>query len=288
MQIRVTLVSPNPIDDRLLDGVPAHSVTASEEPFGHVLHAFAKSDDPERLRRELTAHPLAVAVVDGPLAQQDAQLILCDVDSTLTTTEAIDLIAEHAGRGAEVAEITEAAMRGELDFEPSLRARVATLKGLPTRILDEVYPRMTLSPGARELVTAAHERGARFGVTSGGFSQLVGPLADELGLDFFSANELGVAVRDGVPTLTGEVVGAVVDRRRKARDLRDFARASGVRLERCVAVGDGANDVGMLAAAGLGIAYCAKPMAALQADVSIDFPRLDAVTAFAFPTGAGR
>ena len=165
-------------------------------------------------------------------------------------------------------------MRGELDFESSLRERVATLRGLPAGVFGDVLPCMTLSPGARELIAALHEAGVRVGVTSGGFSALVGPLAEELCLDFFNANHL--EVRNG--HLTGQVTGTVVDRAQKARDLTQFAQDSGVPLEYAVAVGDGANDLGMLAAAGLSVAYCAKPATATRADAVIAFPRLDALT----------
>lgn len=288
MHTRVTLASPHPLADDLLAGLSPSRTRAQETSFGHVVHAFVECDDPEGLhiglRREAGTQ-VAAGVVDGELTSHDAGLVLCDVDSTFTTTEAIDLLAEHAGRGAEVAAITEAAMRGELDFEDSLRRRVATLEGLPTAVFDEVYPRMTLTPGARELVAAAHARGARIGVTSGGFTQLVSRLADEVGLDFFSANLLGTVRRDGREVLTGEVVGEIVDRVRKARDLRAFAACAGVPLSRTVAVGDGANDLTMLATAALGIAFRAKPVTAAQADVHIAFPRLDAVAAFAFPAG---
>lgn len=286
MHTRVTLASPAPIPDVALSALAHAQVRAWEAPFGHVVHAFLECDDPESLRTRLRADAgpgVAVGVIDGELAESDAGLVMCDVDSTFTTTEAIDLLAEHAGRGAEVAAITEAAMRGELDFAESLRRRVATLKGLPTTVFDEVYPRMTLTPGARELVAAVHERDARIGVTSGGFTQLVGPLADEVGLDFFSANVLGTTRREGREVLTGEVVGDIIDRRRKSVDLRTFAADAGVPLSRAVAVGDGANDLTMLATAALGIAFCAKPVTAAQADVHVPFQRLDAVAAFAFP-----
>ncbi|MFV0428767.1 MAG: phosphoserine phosphatase SerB [Arachnia sp.] len=217
------------------------------------------------------------ALISGQLADAPARLLLLDVDSTLTTTEAVDLLAEHAGVAAEVAAVTERAMRGELDFEASLRQRVATLAGLPVSVFDDVAPRMTLSAGARELIAAAHGSGAVIGVTSGGFSQLVGPLAESLDLDFWNANHLETA--EG--KLTGQVLGTVVDRQQKARDLRRFAAENQVPLELSVAVGDGANDLDMLDAAGLGIAYCAKPMTAAAADVALQFPRLDAVAAFA-------
>lgn len=283
---RVTFVSPHPIPDDLVGRVVSADVTHVETTFGHAVHAFAEVPDPESLRLELrdaAGVEVAVAVVDGPLRDDDARLVLCDVDSTFTTTEAIDLLAEHAGTGAEVAAITEAAMRGELDFEESLRRRVATLAGLPVRICDEVYPRMTLTPGARELVAAVHARGATIGVTSGGFTHLVGPLAEEAGLDHWNANQLETHVVDGVECFTGAVVGQVVDRAQKARDLRRFADRAGCELATTVAVGDGANDLSMLAASGLGIAFRAKPVTAAQADVHVAFPRLDAVAALAFP-----
>ena len=211
---------------------------------------------------------------------EPARLILMDVDSTLTTTEAIDLLADHADVGALVAGITERAMRGELDFEASLRERVATLQGLPTSIFDEVGAAMTLSLGAVELIAAAKTAMVPIGVTSGGFVQLVAPLADRLGLDFHNANRLETEAVDGVERLTGRVVGQVVDRNQKARDLARFAHASGVDPAYTVAIGDGANDLGMFDAAGLSIAYCAKPVTAAAADVAINFPRLDAAAAF--------
>lgn len=286
MPIRVTFASPAPVPSELVERAAPTRVHEHEAHFGHVVHVLTEHDDPEALRAELRGSAdddVAVGVVDGALAHEHARLLLLDVDSTLTTTEAIDLLAEHAGKGDEVGAITEAAMRGELDFAQSLRRRVSTLEGLPASIFDDVYPRMTLSPGARELVATARARGARVGITSGGFTQLVGPLAEELGLDFSHANRLETVRRDGAELLTGRVVGDIVDRDQKSRDLLEFARNSDVPLTHTVAVGDGANDLRMLATAALGIAYRAKPVAALRADVSIGFPRLDAVAAFAFP-----
>lgn len=257
---------------------------SDETLYGQRISMLTEHDDPEALRTALraVAGEVAVGVVSGPLAHVPARLLLMDVDSTLTTTEAIDLLAEHAGVGPQVAEITERAMRGELDFAESLRERVATLAGLPTSIFAEVGPAMTLSHGAAELIAAAHADGAKVGVTSGGFTQLVGPLADRLGLDFSSANELETEVVGGEERLTGRVIGTIVDRDQKARDLLRFAHAEGVDPALAVAVGDGANDLGMFAAAGLSVAYCAKPVTAAAADVAINFPRLDAVAAFAF------
>ena len=272
MRARVVALHPHPA--RLPFDAAWH-----QTPFGVAASTLTRVEDPEQLRLELFAAGLSGAVITGALAEQPAGLVLCDVDSTLTTTEAVDLIAEHAGTAARVAAITERAMRGELDFEASLRQRVATLAGLPVSVLAEVLPRMTLSQGATELIATLHDAGIAVGVTSGGFTTLVQPLAEELGLDFWNANEL--EVREGV--LTGEVTGTVVDRSQKARDLLRFAEQHAVPLELTVAVGDGANDLAMLAAAGLGVAYCAKPLPAAQADAVVAFPRLDAVAPLTLP-----
>ncbi len=284
MQIRVILVSPEPIADDLVTLIPKTGERLIQDiELGHVVSILCEHEDPDALRQQLrdAASGVAVGVITGPLATAPAGLILLDVDSTFTTTEAVDLLAEHAGAGEKVAAITERAMRGEMDFTESLRERVATLAGLPTSIFAEVGPRMTLAPGAEKLVAAAHAAGCRIGVTSGGFTQLVGPLANQHGLDFWNANELGTHTVDGVERLTGDVVGPIVDRDQKARDLNRFAAENGIDIALTVAVGDGANDLAMLDAAGLGVAYCAKPVTAGQADVAISFPRLDAVIAFA-------
>ncbi|QXT62518.1 phosphoserine phosphatase SerB [Tessaracoccus palaemonis] len=287
MEIRVTLAAMGPIPASLVALVPqSEQVISDETLYGQRISVFTEHDDPEQLLAALrsVAGNVAVGVVSGPIARHSAQLLMMDVDSTLTTTEAIDLLAGHAGVGDEVAEITERAMRGELDFGESLRERVATMEGLPVSVFDDVFPAMTLTPGAVELIAAARQAGARVGVTSGGFTHLVGPLAEQLGLDFSNANQLETAVVDGREVLTGRVVGTIVDRDQKARDLLRFADESGVDPGMAVAVGDGANDLGMFAAAGLSVAYCAKPVTAAAADVAIGFPRLDAVAAFAFRT----
>lgn len=287
MEIRVTLAAQGPIPESLVALIPSTGHVISDETlYGQRISMFTKHDDPRALRAALraVAGDVAVGVVTGPLAKVPARLLLMDVDSTLTTTEAIDLLAHHAGVGPRVAEITERAMRGELDFAQSLTERVATLEGLPTAIFTEVGQAMTLSNGAAELIAAAHASGAKVGVTSGGFTQLVAPLAERLGLDFFNANQLETHHVDGEERLTGRVSGPIVDRDQKARDLLRFAHAEGIDPALTVAVGDGANDLGMFAAAGLSVAYCAKPVTAAAADVAIGFPRLDAVAAFAFNT----
>ncbi|MCZ2824360.1 MULTISPECIES: phosphoserine phosphatase SerB [unclassified Modestobacter] len=214
-----------------------------------------------------------IAVEQVGLARRGKRLIVLDVDSTLVRGEVIDELAARAGRAAEVARITAAAMNGELDFEESLRARVAVLAGLPVEVLDEVRAHLVLTPGARTLIRTLQRLGFRCGIVSGGFTQITDPLAAELGLDFAAANTLEVA--DG--RLTGGLVGEVVDRAGKARALARFAAEHGVPLDQTVAVGDGANDLDMLNAAGLGIAFNAKPFVRDQAHAALNQPYLDAV-----------
>jgi phosphoserine phosphatase len=214
-----------------------------------------------------------VAVEQVGLSRRSKRLIVLDVDSTLVRGEVIDELAARAGRAAEVARITAAAMNGELDFEESLRARVAVLAGLPVSVLDEVREHLVLTPGARTLIRTLQRLGFRCGIVSGGFTQITDPLAAALGLDFAAANTLEVA--DG--KLTGGLVGEVVDRAGKARALARFAAEHGIPLEQTVAVGDGANDLDMLNAAGLGIAFNAKPFVRDQAHAALNQPYLDAV-----------
>ncbi|MGY1742690.1 MULTISPECIES: phosphoserine phosphatase SerB [unclassified Blastococcus] len=214
-----------------------------------------------------------VAVERVGLARRSKRLIVLDVDSTLVRGEVIDELAARAGRAAEVARITAAAMNGELDFAESLRARVSTLAGLPVEVLDEVREALVLTPGARTLIRTLQRLGIRCGIVSGGFTQITDPLAESLGLDFAAANTLEVA--DG--RLTGGLVGEIVDRAGKARALARFAGQHGIPLEQTVAVGDGANDLDMLNAAGLGIAFNAKPVVREQAHAALNQPYLDAV-----------
>jgi phosphoserine phosphatase len=200
------------------------------------------------------------------------RLIVTDADSTFFRQEVIELIAEHAGTRDEVAAVTERAMRGELDFAASLRERVATLAGVPVAALDKVRAAVELTPGARELVAACRDRGWAFGLVSGGFEEIVVPIAQELGIELVRANRLEAA--DGV--LTGRTVGPVIDREAKAATLREWAEDLGIPLEQTVAVGDGANDLGMIGIAGVGVAFNAKPVVREQAPYSIE-GRLDAV-----------
>lgn len=183
------------------------------------------------------------------------------------------MLAAHAGREAEVAAVTEAAMRGELDFAESLRERVAALEGLDARVLDEVAGSLQLTPGARTTIRTLHRLGYRCGVVSGGFRQVIDGLAHDLELDFVRANTLEVV--DG--RLTGRVIGEIIDRPGKARALRAFADQVGVPMEQTIAVGDGANDIDMLSVAGLGIAFNAKPALREVADAALNHPFLDAV-----------
>jgi phosphoserine phosphatase len=214
-----------------------------------------------------------IAVEQVGLARRSKRLIVLDVDSTLVRGEVIDELAARAGRAAEVARITAAAMNGELDFAQSLRARVAALEGLPVEVLDEVREALVLTPGARTLIRTLKRLGFRCGIVSGGFTQITDPLAEQLGLDFTAANTLEVA--DG--RLTGDLVGEIVDRAGKARALARFADEYGIPLDQTVAVGDGANDLDMLNAAGLGIAFNAKPYVREQAHTALNQPYLDAV-----------
>ena len=214
-----------------------------------------------------------VAVQRAGLERRAMRLIVMDVDSTLIQDEVIDLLADRAGCAAEVAAVTESAMRGELDFAASLRERVALLKGLDASVLDEVRSALRLTPGARTLIRTLKRLGYRCGVVSGGFTQFTDWLTSELGLDYAAANTLEVV--DG--KLTGEVIEPIIDREGKTEALRTFARAAGVPLSQTVAVGDGANDLGMIGAAGLGVAFNAKQVVRDAADTAVNVPYLDTI-----------
>lgn len=226
-----------------------------------------------QLSLEAAVRGVDIAVSPAGLARRGRRLVVMDVDSTLIQDEVIELLAARVGREAEVAIITSASMRGELDFEQSLRARVATLAGLPASVLDDVRADIRLTAGARTLVRTLKRLGFTVALVSGGFIEVVRPLAADLGIDLAHANRL--EVRDGL--LTGGLIGEIVDRKGKADALRRFAAAEHLPLSRTVAIGDGANDLDMLAAAGLGIAFNAKPIVREQADTSVNVPYLDAV-----------
>jgi phosphoserine phosphatase len=213
------------------------------------------------------------ALVPAALRSAPRKFLIMDVDSTLIQQEVIELLAAYAGKFEEVAAVTEAAMRGELDFTQSLHARVAVLAGLPADVVHSVRQEVKLSEGAAELVAAFKAAGHVVAVVSGGFNQILQPIAEELGLDYWQANELEIV--DGV--LTGKVLGAVVDRAAKEKYLREWAAAEGIALEHTVAVGDGANDLDMLGSAGIGVAFNAKPAVRAVADAAVNMPYLDAV-----------
>ncbi|HEX5729817.1 phosphoserine phosphatase SerB [Microbacterium sp.] len=193
-------------------------------------------------------------------------LLVLDADSTLIRNEVIELLADEAGRGEEVTAATEAAMRGEVDFAASLRSRVSILAGVPVAAFERVLARIEPTPGVRELIAAAHERGGRVGVVSGGFHEILDILAPGLGVDVWRANRL--TTRDGA--LAGSVDGAIVDAEGKAAALREWAAESGLPLARTIAIGDGANDLRMMTAAGLGLAFNAKPTVRASADLIIE------------------
>jgi phosphoserine phosphatase len=193
-----------------------------------------------------------------------------DVDSTLIQDEVIELLADFAGTREEVAAVTESAMRGEIDFEESLRARVATLAGLDESVLEKAFRQVKLSVGARELISAVHAAGGRVGAVSGGFNQILAPLASMLNLDYYRANELEVS--DG--KLTGGLLGKIIDRKAKAEALLEWADDFGEEPNWVAAIGDGANDLDMFDVAGISFAYNAKPMVRERADVTIDTPDL--------------
>jgi phosphoserine phosphatase len=233
--------------------------------------------NPDRLRMTLAAEAalqsVDVAVQPANLLRHGIRLVVMDVDSTLVQGEVIEMLAEQAGCLDEVSAVTESAMRGELDFEESLRRRVALLEGLDASALDRVYDHLTLAPGARTMVRTLKRLGYRFAIVSGGFTRVTDRIADDLGIDFAAANELEVV--DG--RLTGRLVGPVVDRAGKAEALRRFAAEVGVSEAATIAIGDGANDLDMLAAAGLGIAFNAKPVVQQAADTAVNVPYLDAI-----------
>ncbi|HUW15623.1 MAG TPA: phosphoserine phosphatase SerB [Actinomycetes bacterium] len=252
-----------------IDRLASYPVTAIE--------LMVSRASPDRLRVLLSEEAVRlgvdVAVQPAGLHRRAKRLVVLDVDSTLIQGEVIEMLARRAGCEDEVAEVTRAAMAGDLEFEESLRRRVKLLAGLPESVLPEVRRSVQLAPGARTLVRTLKRLGYRVAIVSGGFSQITDPLAAELGLDYSQANLL--EVRDG--RLTGEVSGVVVDRAEKAAALERFAAAAGVPLAQTVAIGDGANDLDMLARAGLGIAFNGKPVLREAADMSVTVPYLDAV-----------
>lgn len=228
----------------------------------------------ETLIPHIEAERLDWAFMPAGRRLQDYGLIAFDMDSTLITIECIDELADFAGRKAEVAQVTEAAMRGEIDYRESLRRRLALLAGLDARVLAQVYgERLLLSPGARELLSAAQQAGLRTAILSGGFTYFTERLRIELGFDFATSNELEIAGGK----LTGRVVGDIIDAAAKAHHLARLRDELGLRREQVIAVGDGANDLLMMAEAGLSVAYHAKPATRAKASVALNFSGLDGI-----------
>lgn len=229
------------------------------------------------LRRPLAqisaARNVDIAVQETGLESRGQYLVVMDVDSTVIQNEVIDLLAHESGQADAVAQVTERAMSGELDFSESLHQRVALLKGLPESTLDLVRDRIQLTPGARTLCRTLNRLGYRIALVSGGFTQVVAPIAQQLGVAELRANTL--EIEDG--KLTGRVVGEIIDRPGKRKALEDLAIRFGIPRRRTIAIGDGANDIDMLEAAGLGIAFNAKPIARAAADTSVSVPFLDSV-----------
>ena len=213
---------------------------------------------------------VGTAALPAHLVSALPSLVVTDVDSTLINEEVIDHLADLAGHRKQVEAITERAMNGEIDFEASLLQRVALLRGLPAEALAQVAASITLTPGAKTLVDWVHRVGGRFGIVSGGFTQVVAPIAQELGIDLVRAIDLDI--EQGL--LTGGVAGPILDAQGKAETLKEWA---GGQLSTTVAVGDGANDIPMLKTAGLGIAFCANPAVAKTIGNRLDLRRLDAV-----------
>ncbi|WP_312918593.1 phosphoserine phosphatase SerB [Kocuria sp.] len=250
----------------------------------NALTVRVQTEDPQQLRRALQPDPqrqllpgIDLNVVPHTWFDQSRKkLVVLDVDSTLIRQEVIELLAAHVGREAEVAAVTERAMRGEIDFAASLRERVAVLEGLPASAIDDVAAAVRLSPGAKVLVQTLLREGHAVAAVSGGFSQVLDPLAAHLEFTRAAANEL--EIQDGV--LTGRVAGRIVDRAMKAEVMGQWAQELGVAPEDVMAVGDGANDIDMARAAGLSVAYRAKPALREVADTQVSIPNLDALRFF--------
>lgn len=218
-------------------------------------------------------HDVDVAVQAEGIARRSKRLVVLDVDSTLIQDEAIDLLAEEAGVVAEVAKLTSQAMAGDIDYSKALEARLALLAGLPVDTLERVWHRLRLTPGARTFVRTLRRMGMKIAIVSGGFTVFTNRLKADLGLDHAYGNEL--EIKDG--HLTGRLIGEPIDRARKAEILRAVAEAEGISLDQTVAIGDGANDLDMLATAGFGIAFNARPVVRHAADTAVSVPYLDAV-----------
>ncbi len=220
----------------------------------------------------ITNH-IDLAVEPSSRAREAKRLVLLDMDSTLIQQEVIDLLAKHAGKLDQVSQITERAMAGDLDFSQALSARVSLLAGLDQSVIELVRKEITLTNGAKELIETLHKQGHKVGVVSGGFLDVIEPILKDLKIDFYRANKL--EIMNG--KLTGKTEGAIIDRVAKFSSLQEFAKIEGVELSQTVAIGDGANDLDMIEAAGLGIAFNAKPKVAAAAATTISTSDLSTV-----------
>lgn len=239
-------------------------------------HGARRTNEFEQLLPLIEAEKLDWAFVASDTKLSDFGLICFDMDSTLITIECIDELADFAGKKAEVSAVTEAAMRGEIDYRESLRRRLALMAGLDARVLARVFgERLLLSPGARELLDACQQAGLRTAILSGGFTYFTERLRIELGFDFATSNELEISGGK----LTGRVVGDIIDANAKAQHLARLRDELGLRKEQVIAVGDGANDLQMMAEAGLSVAYHAKPATRAKADISINCGGLNSLLA---------
>ncbi len=272
MKIGDRVVVYNAAGHLQLDGVPTYA--ESLEGVGFTGHRWISAAD--RLK-DLPAdwYPAVMSKATVQVLQEHAPLVVFDVDSTLIHEEVIELLAAHAGKEREVAEVTDRAMRGEIDFADSLHYRVAALEGLPASVLDEVAAAATIHDGAQEVVTAVQQAGGFVYAVSGGFTHALAPVAAQLGLNGYAANTLEII--DG--RLTGKVTGQVIDRAAKATMLRQWAQSHQVPLEATVAVGDGANDLDMIELAGYGVAFCPKPVVRKHADCILEVPTHDVLRA---------
>lgn len=249
--------------------VAMYPVTAIEFEVGGI----EKTQLRDRLTTIARANSIDIAVQEANLDRRGVHLVVMDVDSTFIQEEVIELLAAHAGVESEVAEITHRAMNGELDFEQSLRARVRMLAGLPATVLADVQKQITLTPGAATLSRTLQRLGFQVALVSGGFLEVVQPLAERLGVTNVRANQL--EIRGG--KLTGDLIGPIIDRAAKAEALRHFADLYDIPMTRTIAIGDGANDLDMLNTAALGIAFNAKPYVRDAAYASVNTPYLDTV-----------
>lgn len=258
-------------------GVPAHAEPVSGAGFHGWRWDVPAGEPSGRPDPVLLPEAAAVAVVPADAASATRKMLVMDVDSTLIRQEVIELLAAYAGREEEVTAVTEAAMRGEVDFAQSLHQRVQALAGLEEDVIDKVAAAIEPQRGAREVITAFRDAGWEVCAVSGGFTQVLAPLAADLGLTRYRANDLEIVGG----RLTGRVTGTVVDSAVKAQMLRAWSTEAGVDPAGVIAVGDGANDIDMLRAAGLAVAFCAKPALRPHADVELDLPSLDVIRVLA-------